>query len=355
MRLARSSFRPYYWIIGISLVLGFAGAVFVQDATRVEWYYSQCFYPVYSYLPTVLFSWLPFSFGDLFYAGIVVGLIFLLGKGMRLLWTRRWDRALLVGLQLITAILLLHHFFYLSWGLHYYRQPLAVKYDLNIADIQIEEYEIVLDSIIQRANILRQQVDMSAISSLQNMEQLQSVMAADTTFDAMLSKKHIRAKQPISSTLASYFTVNGYFNPFTHDVQVNPLIPWSSFPFTVVHELSHQMGIGFEDECNFIAYQVLASHPNPWYAYSAHYSAIQSLLSAMRHAHPAAFQMYFAKLDSRIVKDLREEREFWSNYTGPVDYISGIIYNQYLQHNNQPEGVQRYGMMNRLIVAWERR
>ncbi|MCL7986823.1 DUF3810 domain-containing protein [Sphingobacterium sp. lm-10] len=354
MRLARLKHRPYYWILGICFALSIVGFIFVQDPARVEWYYARHFYPVYTYLPTILFSWLPFSLGDLFYVFASVSLIFLLGKGITCLLRRHWNRAILIGLKLVTALFLLHHLFYLSWGLHYYREPLAKKYNLNVENIRMEDYKLVLDSIIGRANNLRQQIDLSAMRTSRNVEQLERIMATDSTFDAMLSKKHIRAKRPISSTLVSYFTVNGYFNPFTHEVQVNALIPWSSFPFTVAHELSHQMGIGFEDECNFIAYQVLASHPNPWYAYSAHYAAIQSLLGAIRYTHPEVFQKYFNRLDPRIVEDLRVEREFWSRYTGPVDYISGIIYNQYLQHNNQPEGTQRYGMMNRLIVAWQK-
>ncbi|PVH25107.1 DUF3810 domain-containing protein [Sphingobacterium corticibacter] len=352
MRSAGSKNRLYFWIIGVCVVLGIIGYVFVQDPARVEWLYSRNLYPLYSYLPTILFSWLPFSLGDLFYGFAVIGLLLLFVRGIRFLILKKWEQAGRSGLQFVCTILLLHHIFYMSWGLNYYRQPLAMNYALDVANISTEDYEIVLDSLIRRANVLRQQVDVQLIANSRNMQPLEHVMLADTTFNTILSKKHISAKHPVSSTLASYFTVNGYFNPFTHEVQVNALIPWPSFPFTVAHELSHQMGIGFEDECNFIAYQVLSEHPNPWYAYSAHYAAVQSLLGAMRYAKPQLFNTYFRKLDPAIVRDLQSEQDFWSNYSGPVNYISGIIYNHYLQHNNQPEGTQRYSMMNRLIVAW---
>ncbi|MFD2744519.1 MULTISPECIES: DUF3810 domain-containing protein [Sphingobacterium] len=355
MRSQRSNNRLYYWLIGVGVLLGIFGFFFVQDAARVEWLYSNHFYPIYSYVPTILFSWLPFSVGDLFYVAALCSLLMLCLRVVRFLILRQWQSAGRSGLQFVTMTMVLHHLFYVGWGLNYYRQPLAATYNLEVDHIPASAYEVVLDSLIRRANVLRKQVDDGAIDYDQNKEQLEHVMANDTIFDAVLRKKNIHAKYPISSHLVSYFAVNGYFNPFTHEAHINALTPWPSFPFTVVHELAHQMGIGFEDECNFIAFQILAQHPNPWYAYSAHYSAIQSLLAAMRVAQPESFKHYVALLHPQILRDMQNEREFWSKYNGTVNYISGIFYNHYLQHNNQPEGAQRYGMMNRLIVAWSKK
>src|SRR5690606_14010320 len=116
------------------------------------------------------------------------------------------------------------------------------------------DYLEVLDKYIQRANQLREELQLEDLDRTQAKKELEKLMEADALFAGVLSKTQVRTKAPISSELISYFTVTGYFNPFTQEVQVNQQIPIASYPFTVVHELAHQMGIGFEDECNFIAF-----------------------------------------------------------------------------------------------------
>lgn len=352
------NYRKYFWIIGINAVLLLIGWLFVQNPSVVDQYYSKGFYSYYSYLPAFLLDWLPFSFGDVFYVLAVSGIgfgIFLLIKNA---FRKDWSATKRASLRLVCLLFLLHNFFYLSWGLNYYRLTLHEHYDLDVADVSKEDYFQVLDSLVDCTNKLRAQLSARPYWNQEDRQRVQTemmqLMRRDSTFSKILSKKHIQIKQPFSSTAASYFTVTGYFNPFTHEVQVNALIPSVGYPFTCVHELAHQMGIGFEDECNFIAFQILQNHPNPAYQYSAHYEALQSFLQDLRYSDEALFDRYMKQLNPEIIKDLKEEYAFWSNYRGPVDYISGIIYNQYLQHNNQPEGILRYGMMNRLIIAWQK-
>jgi Zn-dependent peptidase ImmA (M78 family) len=46
----------------------------------------------------------------------------------------------------------------------------------------------------------------------------------------------------------------GYYNPFTAESQYNPNIPATQLPFTLAHEMSHQLGYAREQEASFIAY-----------------------------------------------------------------------------------------------------
>ena len=65
-------------------------------------------------------------------------------------------------------------------------------------------------------------------------------------------------------------------------------------------------------------------------------------------------EKYKSMLSAPVLEDLREEYAFWHSYRGWLDKISSLFYNQYLIHNNQPEGLERYNMMAKLIVAWEK-
>src|SRR5690606_28798732 len=156
-----------------------------------------------------------------------------------------------------------------------------------------------------------------------------------------------------SSHLVSFFTVTGYFNPFTQEVQVNQLMPKTSYPFTVAHELAHQMGIGFEDECNFVAFLVLHNDSNSWYRYAAYYETVQYLLRPLFYQDRLLYNNYANLLSEKVKSDLYKDQEFWKSYYGWINQLSSFFYSGYLRHNNQPEGVARYTLMGRLVVAWE--
>ena len=132
-------------------------------------------------------------------------------------------------------------------------------------------------------------------------------------------------------------------------------MPLISYPFTVAHELSHQMGIGFEDECNFIAFVKLKDNPDPWFQYSAYYQSVTYLLRTLYLVDSTQFGAYQDKLSPKVILDIKEEQSYWRQYTGWLTDVSGIFYNQYLKYNNQAEGMARYGMVSRLIIAWEQK
>ena len=347
--------RTYYGIIALCLFVQLCCWVLMHRTEWVERYYANGFYPVYAYFPKLLFGWLPFSVGDLVYVCVALLLLYLLILLVRQLVVRRWADVFHTGLKATAVILILYNLFYVSWGLNYFRQPLAVQYGLDTESVEQADFYRLLEQFIARANTLRPTLDLADVSRSDVRRDLEELMRSDTTFDGMLSKSHIRGKAPVSSVLSSYFMVTGYFNPFTHEVQVNQLVPLAAYPFTTVHELAHQMGIGFEDECNFIAYQLLINHPNPWYAYSAYYEAIQYFLRPVRVWDSERFDAYYESLHPLIKEDLIKEREFWMQYSGWIDRVSGAFYDVFLQHNNQPEGSIRYSMMSRLVIAWDKK
>lgn len=349
----KASFTTYYWIIGICSVLLILLSIIKTNPVWVENYYSKGFYPVWTYLYVVLFSWIPFSFGDLFYGVLMFFLVLFLFRLIQSVFKRHRNNFIKYLLQLVLFILLIYSLFYINWGLNYYRVPLAEQIHLDIDNIKKEDHLKVLEEYISEANLLRERLDFDQINKRGVRGDLQEFMREDTLFNTILSQSQIKVKEPISSPLISHFTVSGYFNPFTMEVQVNQEIPKASYPFVNIHELAHQMGIGFEDECNFIAFRKLMYHKSDWYRYSAYYSAIQYLLQPI-YADKVLLEKYKAKLSPQVKADLQEEYEFWKSYRGWIDHVSSIFYNQYLKHNNQPEGLERYNMMTKLIVAWEK-
>lgn len=343
----------YYVLIVSCLLIQLIFSSLKEKPEWIELYYSRGFYPVFSYLSVVLFSWVPFSVGDLFYL-IAIGIILLLVVRVSLSVCRRnWQDGRKYILQLLTFFCVLYTFFYVNWGLNYYREPISKHLNLSLEETHARDYADVLGKYILMANRLREKLDMAEQPRLGVKMDLEAYIRSDTIFNPLLSKSQIKAKEPLSSKLTSYFSVSGYFNPFSMEVHVNQEIPNTLYPFVYVHEIAHQMGIGFEDECNFIAFRLLVDHKNNWYRYTAYYAAIQSLLRPL-YGDKKQLERVRNLLSDKVRADFKEEYEFWKSKQGWLDKLSGLFYDQYLQYNNQPEGLARYDMMAQLIVAWEK-
>ncbi|WP_181151258.1 DUF3810 domain-containing protein [Sphingobacterium gobiense] len=322
--------------------------------TFVEQYYSRQFYPLFSHVPKLLFGWLPFSIGDVFYVALFGTLLLLAISSIIGLSKRKWATAQKRLMQLVLVLFGTYIYFYVSWGLQYYRVPLQQQLGLEIDTIVQADYIDILDRYIVEINGLRKQLDTSKMDKARARRELQQLMAESSDRLPMLSRTQVKAKQPVSSALASYFTVTGYFNPFTQEVQVNGVMPETSYPFTVVHELAHQMGIGFEDECNFIAFLMLQDHPDKWYRYAAYYETVQYLLRPLYFQDKMLYTVYVDKLSAAVRSDYENERLFWQQYYGTFNRLTNLFYGSYLRHNNQPEGMARYSLMSRLVIAWEK-
>ncbi|MCY4781362.1 DUF3810 domain-containing protein [Sphingobacterium sp. UT-1RO-CII-1] len=345
--------RKQVVILFILLLLVWGLSIIKSYSFIIENYYSRAFYPFLSHFFKFLFQWVPFSVGDVFY---LVTIVFYLILGALLfinLLKKNGRKAASILLKLVNLGLGLYVLFYISWGLNYYRQPLSVQMELQVDNISKSDYILVLDKYIEQTNSLREKLDLDTLLRERADLDLSIDMLNDKVLKGILSKTQVKVKSPLSSEIVSFFTVTGYFNPFTQEVQVNKKIPLVAYPFTVVHELGHQMGIGFEDECNFIAFLKLRDHSNTWYRYAVNYEIMQYLLRPLYSEDREKYNSFLAKLSPKVIEDMQYERDFWKSYTSWFNTLTNLFYTRYLTHNNQPEGMTRYSMVSKLVVAWE--
>ena len=340
------------WLISIFILL-IAVNLIQGNPDWIEYGYSQSFYPVYAYLPKILFGWLPFSIGDLLYVSLGATLLILFLKPIILLFRRQGRLAMRRFLVFLGVLFSVYLFFQVAWAMNYYRIPVSKQLKLNVDTVYLEDHLSILADHIAKANQLRAQVNMREQKRDSANIEVEQLMREDAQFP-MLSKTQVKVKYPLVGVMASYFGVSGYFNPFSNEAHVNGNMPLYSYPFTVAHELSHQMGIGFEDECNFIAFVKLQDHPNPWYAYAAYLESSTYLLRSLYLVDKGKFEEYKLRFSAAVKADLQADQAYWQQYTGWINTLSGMFYNQYLIHNNQAEGMARYGMVSRLIIAWEK-
>ena len=341
-------------ILGLAfLVISVLLSWFSRDEQAVERFYANGFYPVFSFIAKGLFGWIPFSIGDIVYVVLFVAILFLFVSSLIALRYKFVKRAMLRLLQLILLLLAIYVYFYISWGQNYYRVSLQKQFSLNVQTVTQDEYISVIERYIDSLNSLRAIVDTGLQDRSLAETDIERLMLTSFERFPMLSRTQVKVKHPLSSHLVSFFTVTGYFNPFTQEVHVNQLMPKTSYPFTVAHELAHQMGIGLEDECNFVAFLALHDHPNPWYRYAAYYETVQYLLRPLYYQDKSKYLTYLNLMSGKVRSDYNADQEFWRGYRSWINKISAHFYGSYLRHNNQPEGISRYTLMGRLVVAWE--
>ncbi|MBT8298812.1 MAG: DUF3810 domain-containing protein, partial [Maribacter sp.] len=93
----------------------------------IEKYYSEGIYPWISKFFRILYGWIPFSIGDVFYFILSVLAIWYVIK--------QWSEIRTYPLRFLRDVLfvlsIVYFTFHLLWGMNYYRQPLAQKFAFN--------------------------------------------------------------------------------------------------------------------------------------------------------------------------------------------------------------------------------
>src|SRR5690349_11921107 len=111
---------PKFWVL---LFLAILIKVFSSQKAWVERYYTYGVYPYISRLLRILFGWIPFSIGDLFYLAIVCYILYKAITFSILLKRKQHKKFVLhvVVRKTLHFILWVYIFFNILWGLNYDR------------------------------------------------------------------------------------------------------------------------------------------------------------------------------------------------------------------------------------------
>jgi hypothetical protein len=178
--------------------------------------------------------------------------------------------------------------------------------------------------------------------------------AAAAEFAALGDFEPGRPKPVLSSALMSYAGITGIYFPITAEANVNTDITDAEIPFTICHELAHQLGYAREDEANFIAWIACVNSPYEDYRYSGALMALTNTLNALYERDRAAWDRIRGACSPAVNADLNATGRYWQRYEGPVSEISETINDTFLRTNGQTDGVQSYGRMVDLIIAYYR-
>ena len=348
------------WFLVWLIVLALLVRIFSLFPSRVERYYSTGVYPSIGITLRMLFGWIPFSVGDIFYTIVGIWLIYNLYLFTRSAFRKQLGKgALLVAVEkTISFFLLVYVLFNLLWGLNYNRLPMATHLGITLKRYSIKELKVVMQVLLTRLNEL-DSVSLFYRDDLEIKRKLfsESVHAyrRSQSQHAFLSYEHPSIKPSIYSYAGNYLGFSGYYNPFSGEAQVNTTIPAFVQPFVSCHEIGHQLGFAKENEANFAGFLSGRLSENQAFRYSVYFDMYSYALLELFRRDSSSAKLIHNQLKPQVRKDYAAIQKFFSRFENPLEPVIRNLYGHYLKANDQPGGLKSYSQVVAMLVAYHRK
>lgn len=159
--------------------------------------------------------------------------------------------------------------------------------------------------------------------------------------------------KPLASwRLFSQTGTTGIFICFTAESCVNPDTYSAWLPFTMCHELAHRQAVAAEDGANFCAYLACMASPEAVFRYSGAYGAYIYCHNALSKVDQAAAAQIWNTLSPGALADIRAANAHYAQYEGKVQDAAQKVNDTYLKAFSEESGVQSYGEVADLLIAW---
>ncbi|MBQ9349010.1 MAG: DUF3810 domain-containing protein [Oscillibacter sp.] len=175
---------------------------------------------------------------------------------------------------------------------------------------------------------------------------------AETSFPC-LAFDDVGVKPMTFSRLMSAMDFTGFYCSYTGEANVNVDSLACLLPSTCAHEMAHQRGFASEQECNFLAVLACVTSGKPDYVYSGYLMGYIYLGNALYAADPDAYWSIRQRLPENVVSDLSQNNTYWDQFRGTkIQEVSNEVYDKLLKTYGDERGMQSYGDMVDLLVAY---
>ncbi|WP_396600313.1 DUF3810 domain-containing protein [Algibacter sp. R77976] len=342
-------------IIALSLIPQFLLIKLLANYPEfVEQYYSNGLYPIISKILRFTLGWLPFSFGDLVYtfAGIYIIRWFYKNRKRLRKDTKHWL------IDIFAAVAIIYGAFHLFWGLNYHRLPLHKSLNLE-RDYTTEQLVNTTKALIEKSNNLHAELSINDTIKVDiPFSKSEIFKMTHSGYDNLMDrfphfKYHpVSLKKSLYSYPLTYMGFSGYLNPLTNEAQVDGLIPTFKYTTTSAHEIAHQLGYAAENEANFIGFMATTSNDNIYFKYTGYTFALRFCLNEIYRRDEALYENIIETVNTGILKNYKEVRDFWEAHENPVEPFFKIFYGNFLKANKQSKGMQSYNYVVALVVNY---
>ena len=350
--------RIISWVI--LLIVALFIKIFSFFPLAVEQYYTNGIYQYIASAQRILFGWIPFSIGDIFY--LVIGIYWLrkLVQFIGVLFRKKSTRQLWLGAfrQVVFVILLIYVLFNALWGLNYNRLPMEQQMGLSLDTYSTQNLKAVLVELTTELNM----IDSSSREYRGDLKRKRTLFqeAVETYHGAsrefsILHYQYSSVKPSLYSYLGNYLGFTGYYNPFSGEAQANTTVPLFVQPFTTCHEIGHQLGYAKENEANFAGFLAARSSINPAFRYSVYFDMYSYAIREMYVRDSLGAKALMTRLKPNVIEDFRTIREFYKKYENPLEPVIRKLYGDYLRANQQPAGMKSYNEVVAMLMAYRKK
>lgn len=328
-----------------------------KSPDMAEWY-SAHIYPVIVSTLGRFSGMFPWSLSELcFYTLIVLLLGTLIHAGVSAFRSKQGGAVMLKwasGLFLTASVLLF--LYVMNCGINYKSDSFSEQAGLYTSEYTADDLKQVCIRLTDEVNARADRVkrDGSGVMQLAGPEGDEAVEAMKQlgTHYPELAGYYPPPKKLLLSQILSYQGLTGIYLPFTVEANYNKDMTPYNIPFTACHELSHLRGFMQEEEANFIAFLACKDAGRVDFQYSGYLSGWVYSMNALHRADAEAWEEVRPLLGGNVEADLKANNQFWAKYDGAVAEVSNKVNDTYLKANGQSDGVQSYGRMVDLIVAY---
>lgn len=260
----------------------------------------------------------------------------------------------------LSIVLLVYSLFIFGYGTGYYGKTIDEKLGLERDGVSAEE---LYDTAIALMDAVREDIDevfypqdtYSAMrfSYAEMNEKLNA--AYDRLCDRYPSfqRLHSNTKPVMLSEPWTYTHTSGVYCFFTGEANVNVNYPDYIVVSSAAHEMAHQRGITREDEANFVAFLVCTMSDDAYVRYCGYADVLSEVMNKLYSADYELYAKASACMPEQLQREYAAYSEFFDKYRENIAAdVSGAINDAYITSHGQPAGIQSYGLVVDLVVAY---
>ena len=244
------------------------------------------------------------------------------------------------------------------WGLNHFGPSVGQTLGLDVREYSKQELIAATAYYAAQANEYAARVDRDADGKTVYPAFSELAAQAPAGYAALAERyeQFTGALDPVkllaSWRLFSQTGTTGIFVCFTAEACVNPDTYTAWIPYTMCHELAHRQAVAAEDEANFCAYLACMENPRNDFRYSGAFAAYIYCNNAFAKIDRSAAASIWQNVADGVRADAQAANEHYAQYEGKVQDAAQKVNDAYLKAFSEESGVQSYGEVADLLIAW---
>ena len=314
-----------------ALAEGYARMAYPVLSSTLSAFSSLFLFPLMEVFVVVLILWLIIYPIRLRKKGMSLGQI-IFREGEILLWIYVW--------------------FYLSWGLNYYRYNIYTRLQTPPVAYEEQHFQDFLKEYTDRLNATYQPTtEMDG----EELKHYVHSFYANLPSTYGLAKPHSwqEPKDFIFTPIYSKVGVLGSMGPFFSEALLNADLPDVQYPFTYAHEFSHLLGVSSEAEANYWAYRACTESSSSTLQYCGYFGLLPYVISNASYLlQEDAFKLWVQTIRPEVIEQYKEKNIYWKERYSPlIGSAQDFAYNLFLKGNKIPSGKKNYAEVIGLLLS----